>query len=276
LATNKTDPVALAKHHRPNRDSRVEFDAHAEVEFQCRSRQLKRSSNIVLIESMEKVVGRDGLLHDILVCLAFKQMLTLARGVLCTDLVAVDALNRQAFVLFFGSEFNEGSMDVVERWSRQVGTWGIVDLGGWFGLRSGSHGYGSAVGTYGTRHGRSADHVLYRSTLGSDAICDAGGVCVAICILEAIGAVRTRGVGLVLEARTLEQMLFLARCVLCSDLLAVDALDRQAFVVFCVETVWSANGYSHSMVPVTVGQVSFSNDGVLPLARNSTNAACTS
>jgi hypothetical protein len=214
----------LTKHDRTNRNSRVEFDAHTEVKFQLRSRQLKRSSDIILIEAMEKIVGRDGLLHDILICLAFEQMLALSRGVLRTDLVAVNALNRQAFVLIFGSELNEGGMDIVERRSRQVGAWRIVDLGSWLGFGCGSHGYGSAVGTYGTWNGGSADHVLHWCTLGSDAICDARRVGVAICILEAIGAIWTRGVGLVLEARTFEQMLFLARCVLCPDLLAVDAL----------------------------------------------------
>lgn len=43
---------------------------------------------------------------------------------------------------------------------------------------------------------------------------------------------------MVLEARTLEQVLFLTGGVLCTDLLTVDALHRHAFVVFCkcVET----------------------------------------
>lgn len=59
------------------------------------------------------------------------------------------------------------------------------------------------------------------------------------------GALRTRSVGLLLEARTLEQMLLLARSVLRSYLLAVDALDRQALVVFCGD-VWSA--YWNSIV----------------------------
>lgn len=62
---------------------------------------------------MEKVVGRDGLLHDVLVGLALEQVLALAGSVLCTDLTAVDALYREALVFLFGSELDKGSMDVV-------------------------------------------------------------------------------------------------------------------------------------------------------------------
>jgi hypothetical protein len=38
---------------------------------------------------------------------------------------------------------------------------------------------------------------------------------------------------MVREARALEQMLLLTRGILCSNLLAIDALHGQAFVVFC-------------------------------------------
>lgn len=97
-------------------------------------------------------------------------------------------------------------------------------------------------------HGRPVGHVLHWSALWCDAIwhgttwaTEGGGIGIAIIAGDAVGggALGTRGVGLGLQARALEQMLLLARGVLRSDLLAIDALDRQAFVVFC-GTVWSA------------------------------------
>ena len=50
----------------------------------------------------------------------------------------------------------------------------------------------------------------------------------------------SRGIWVVLQAGTLEKVLLLTGGVLCSNLLAVDALYRHAFIVLCVETIRSA------------------------------------
>jgi hypothetical protein len=50
----------------------------------------------------------------------------------------------------------------------------------------------------------------------------------------------SRGIWMGLQAGAYEKMLLLTGGVLCSNLLAVDALYRHAFIVLCVETIRSA------------------------------------
>ena len=87
---------------------------------------------------MKKVIGRYRFLHDILICYALEEMLTLPRRVLGPDLIAVDTLHRQAFVLLFGSELDKRSMDIVKGRCRETRAWidfrGLVWLGGWSGV----------------------------------------------------------------------------------------------------------------------------------------------
>jgi hypothetical protein len=116
LSADEADPVALAEHAWSDGDAGVEFDAHPEIELECRWWDLKRAGDVVLVETVEEVVGWDGLLDDVLICLAFKQVLALAGCVLGSNLVAVYTLYREAFVFFFGSELDEGVMNIVEWW----------------------------------------------------------------------------------------------------------------------------------------------------------------
>jgi len=71
---------------------------------------------------------------------------------------------------------------------------------------------------------------------------------------------------MVCETGALQKVLLLARRILRADLLAIDALHREALVVFCKR--------------VSFGDVGARNERVdereLPFARNSTNAAWTS
>lgn len=88
---------------------------------------------------------------------------------------------------------------------------------------------------------------------------------------------------MVLQARTFEQVLLLARRVLCSDLLTIDTLHRHTLVVLYIMVEPSAcvNGkyqVQSILVGMDAGLYSTGDDNTtnLPLALNSTNAACTS
>ncbi len=86
----------------------------------------------------------------------------------------------------------------------------------------------------------------------------------------------TRGIGMVLQTGTLEEVLLLARGVLCSDLLTVDALNGHALVVLYVETgFWSVTDTNSNKVTRTCTIQSILKM-TIPLALNSTNAAWTS
>lgn len=143
LSSYDADPVTMSVQRRAHGYLGVELDADAEIELEGRGRDLKGTSNVSFIEAVEEIVGGYGFLHDVLICGTLQEMLALSRGVLRADLVAVDALDRQALVLLFCSEFDECSMHIIERWSGEVRTRGV--LGSLLWLWSGSLLHGRRV-----------------------------------------------------------------------------------------------------------------------------------
>ena len=99
---------------------------------------------------------------------------------------------------------------------------------------------------------------------------------------DAITGSRPRSVGMVLETRTLEEVLLLTRSVFGTDLLAVYALHGHAFIILCddVENVSRivTLAYQNATYMAVTGdwglEASRSRD--LPFALNSTKAAWTS
>lgn len=80
---------------------------------------------------------------------------------------------------------------------------------------------------------------------------------------------RTRGIRMVCKAGALEKVLLLARSVLRADLLAIDALHREALVIFCKPVSMS------DVRQAAIAECKY-RWAASPFARNSTNAACTS
>lgn len=166
-------------------------------------------------------------------------MLALPGGIFGSDLVAIDALHGQALVFLFCSELDKRGMHIIEGWRRQVGTWSgglgrLVYLWGWaLDRRSACGLQGQRGAIWQTWEGRRGGMyaIAYRGVGGMG---DGRGA-------ESIwggdafagGRLRTRGIRMVLETRTCEEMLLLARSVLCTDLLAIDALHGHALVVLC-------------------------------------------
>lgn len=101
LATKERDPLPTTPDALANSDLGVHLDAHAEVKLQGRGGDLQGSCDITLGESVQQVVGRDRVLHHTEIGGALEQVLALTTGILGTDLLAIDALDRQA--LCFGS-----------------------------------------------------------------------------------------------------------------------------------------------------------------------------
>lgn len=132
----------------------------------------------------------------------------------------------------------------------------------------------SHQGTVGSWHGGRISRAAWS---GRRAI---GGAGVAIARANAIGSlgrlIRLGRVGVTTKTGALEEMLFLSRGILCTNLLAVDALDGEA-----LEDRNDRNGSRMLMTgSVVVGlkyyEIRKSRTLSSSLARNSTNAACTS
>lgn len=132
MATNARDPALTAIGAVANVDLGLDPDAHAEVKLEGGGGQSERGGNIVIIEVMEKVVGRDPILHGGLIARTLEQMLALAGRVLRTHLVAVDAFGGQALVTLLGLELDKGRMDLCKRDLGQVGVGllGLLAFGG--------------------------------------------------------------------------------------------------------------------------------------------------
>ena len=97
LTTNKRDPIALtAPDTRTDGDLGIQLDAHAEIQLQRWRGDLQGPGDIVFGERVEEVVGGDGIFHQTEVRGTFEEMLSLSRGILCSNLLAVDALDREA------------------------------------------------------------------------------------------------------------------------------------------------------------------------------------
>lgn len=176
LAADEGDPVAVAEHGGADGDFGVEFDGHAEIEFEGGAGDGEGAGDVVFVEAVEEVVGGDGVFHDVHVGGAFEEMLALAGGVFGADLVAVDALHREAFVFFFGAEFDESGVHVVEGWGWEVAPWCVV-LGSGFGFGGGSWdrgdvGLGCEVGGHAAGERGAAGH-LHRCALWCHAVCHA-------------------------------------------------------------------------------------------------------
>lgn len=99
LATNERDPISLPPVSLANVDFRIDLQTQPEIQFQGRHGNLQGTGNVTLGEGMEKIVGRDRVLHHIQVGRAFQQVLTLPAGVLRAHLLAIDTLHRQALLL---------------------------------------------------------------------------------------------------------------------------------------------------------------------------------
>lgn len=134
LSADEGDPVALAVVGSAEGDFGVELDAHAEVEFEGWGWEGEGAGDVAFVETVEEVVGGDAIFHHIEVGAALEEMLSLAGCVFGPDLVAVYALDGEAFVRLVGSEVWEGQSDVMA-----VGRGGLISTNAlWTSSRGGA------------------------------------------------------------------------------------------------------------------------------------------
>lgn len=233
-------------------------------------------------------------------------MLALTAGVLRADLLTVDALHRQTLVLFLGAELHKGRVHVVQRRRREIGS-AAPRLG--FGSRTRRR-RGRRRGARGSswRTGRrhrwavlqSLQRSLHRGCMRIDPVghhgaigswdgraCGTrgssrraiGGAGVAIRRADAIRGRRGLGglrrVGVTAQTGALEEMLLLSRGILCTDLLAVDTLHGETLDAECPKRVSYVSDACCVVVDLKYYEIQ-SRTLSSSLARNSTNAACTS
>jgi len=200
---------------------------------------------------MPQVIGRDLILQNALITWASQEVLPLARRVLGTDLIAVDAPGGEALVGFVGAELNEGFMDILQRDLGHVGggRLGLLPLGGRSAVASQRRAAlaGRAVDA-GVRHESQGSMLAHGAVVGVGAVGGRisgrltrhGNVGLGLGLGLGLGSLGTGGrrsardlesnIRMCLEVgRTLKKMLFLTRRVLGPGLLAVDALHTQAF-----------------------------------------------
>lgn len=120
MSRDEADPVPLTPDARTNGDLRVELNGHLEIAFEERFRDgegsrrgriaLKSADHCFVVAFLWRFGWSDGgcavdgfvqdgiigivFFHGAEVVGAFKEVLSLARGVLCADRLAVDALRR--------------------------------------------------------------------------------------------------------------------------------------------------------------------------------------
>lgn len=111
LTTNKCYPISLTPDTRTDNNFRVHLDAHTEVQFQSRSGNLQRPSDITFRECMQEVIGRDRVFHDTKVGGAFQEVLALSAGVLRANLLAIDALHGQTLLELASIRFSLGPIN---------------------------------------------------------------------------------------------------------------------------------------------------------------------
>lgn len=93
LAADEADPISITEKTRSHWYSRVELYTHAEVEFQRRSRELQRPSDLAFIEPVQEVVCRNRVFDDVQVGRTLLKVLALSASILGPDLVAIYALD---------------------------------------------------------------------------------------------------------------------------------------------------------------------------------------
>jgi len=247
LPTNARDPTLPTRRARADVQFRLNLDTDAEVQVHGRRGESKGASSVVLIELVPQVIGRDLILQNVLITWASQEVLPLARRVLGTDLIAVDAPGGEALVVFIGAELNKGGVDIPQRDLRHVGggRLSLLPLGGRSAVASQRHTAltGRAVDA-GVRHEGQGSMLAHGAVVGvgtvggriAGRLARHGGVGLGL----GLGSLGTGGrrsardlesdVRVCLEVgRTLKKMLFLTRRVLGPGLLAVDTLHTQAF-----------------------------------------------
>ena len=305
LATDAGNPTLATKGTETRTQLGLDPNTNAEIELEGGGGKRQGAGDIVVVKLVPKIVDRKLFLQDGLVARAGEQMLALSRSVLGSDLAAEEAPGRHALIIVLGLELFKGLVHLAKGYLVEAGVLNLLPLRGRGAIgtqRSAtrrSHGrtintgvwHEAQVRVFGgglfARHGRVGRGASNGRSSGSGSgsgsiVGRSSSPCCGCCGLEVGGDI---GVGFeVLGTR--EEMLLLARRVLRSGLLAVDALHRHALVAFWKgRTAWSV----HAGPPGGVGcgcltgqygddmtKWKYDNIRYLRSARNSTKALWTS